>query len=251
MGWDVHSTFDLHTVPMGDLIAGYGWRNYQMFKLYRDAGRPFIYVDLGYWNRKKARSDYGGYHKVVLNARHATEYFQRGRPSDRRTIECPTVSPWQPEGRHIIIAGLSGKGALSSGLKPLEWEQWAIKVLRRVTDRPIVYRPKPSWKDARPIPLTQFSPGTVSIEDALVGAYALVTLHSNAAIDALCAGVPIFAGEGLASVMSVENLRDIVEPRRDIDREQFLNDVSYCHWRRSEIASGAVFQQFVDDGLIR
>jgi hypothetical protein len=253
LGWSVIETSVPHVAPLGDLIVGYGWRNFPTYDAYRRAGLPFIYIDLGYWVRKKARSDYGGNHKVVLNGRHATPYFQRNRSGDRLAVSegAPQLRPWQPDGNHIVLAGLSAKGAASSGLYPLQWEMEAIKALRRVTRRTIVYRPKPSWRDARPIRGTIFSPASETIESVLEGAAGLVTLHSNAAIDALVNGVPIYAYEGLASAMSVAQIADIVSrPRRDIDRDQFLRDVAYCHWRRSEIASGEVFAQFVSDGLI-
>lgn len=253
VGWDYCSTYDVHLEPRGDMIVAYGWKNFHMFDTYRRAGLPFMFIDLGYWSRKKARSDYGGNHKVVLSAKHATNYFQRNRPSDRIGEDAPKIQPWRKSGSHIVLAGLSAKSAAGSGLRNLEWETWAIERIRSVTDRPILYRPKPSWKEAAPIPGTKFSYGeSTSIEQALENAFALVTLHSNAALDALCAGVPVFSAEGLASAVSHKTIEQMIsDPRRDIDREQFLADVSYCHWRRAEISSGAMFDCFIQDGLIR
>lgn len=248
LGWGVVDTEEEHFQPKADMLLAYGWRNQAMFEAYRRAGLHFIYVDLGYWQRKRARSDYGGNHKVVLDGRHATGYFRRGRPMDRLEGS-PPIGLWQQNGRHIVLAGLSAKGAVASGMRPLAWEHVTIAGLRKLTDRPIVYRPKPSWRDARPIDKTIFSPGEQPIEEVLQGAHMLVTLHSNAALDALAAGVPIYAAEGLASVMST-SLENIETPHRPADRRQFFADVSYAHFTRHEIASGMVFEQFMADGLL-
>ncbi len=249
MGWEVERTIEAHIVPRADLLLAYGWVNAAMFDAYRRAGHNYIYADLGYWARKRDRNDYGGFHKLVVNGRHATEYFQRRpRPGDRLQM-APPLQPWRRAGTNIIVAGLSAKGAVGHGMRPLAWEHEIIAQLRQLTKRPIVYRPKPSWKDARPIHGTIFSPGDRTIESELADAHALVTLSSNAAIDALAYGVPVHAVEGLASVMSTPiNLID--DPVRPEGRKQFFCDVSYCHWTRDEVKTGAVFSLFRDEGLL-
>lgn len=248
MGWKVLDTEEAHLVPKADLFMAYGWVNRPMFEAYRRAGLDFVYIDLGYWARKRARSDYGGLHKVVVNGRHATSYFRdRPRPHDRLE-QAPTIQPWR-QGNRIILAGLSAKGAVGSGMRPLAWEHEMIAAIRKVSRRPITYRPKPSWRDARPIEGTTFSPGEQPIEEVLRGAHALVTLHSNAALDALAAGVPVHAVEGLSSVMSTP-IEEIETPHRPSDREQFFADVSYCHWTRQEISNGIVFDIFRSEGLL-
>ena len=236
----------------------YGWRHRADFDAWRAAGKHFLYVDLGYWGRRAFRGDYSGIHKVVLDARHATGYFRRGRPADR-LAGAPVIKPWREStspGGHVVLAGLSAKGAHSCGLAPYEWERRTIAALRRVTARPILYRPKPSWAEARPIPGGErdgvgFSPASEPLEAALEGAHALVTCHSNAALDALCAGIPVCAEEGLASVMATP-LEEIETPQRPAEgaREQLLADISYTHFARAEIVSGAMLRQFLEDGLI-
>lgn len=250
MGWDAFVTRDWHETPRADLLAGYGWCNRAMFEAYRAAGRHFIYVDLGYWHRKQYRSDYGGLHKLVVDGRHATAYFRRNRPRDR-LAGAPEIKPWRQNGAHIVLAGLSAKGAASSGLKPLVWEHDIISRLKRVTGRSIVYRPKPSWTSAQPIPGTIFSPPEQPLSEVLADAWALLTLHSNAALDALAAGVPVRAQEGLASVMSMASVECVEFPPCNGDREQLFADIGYCHWTRHEIADGTALALLRDDGLLQ
>lgn len=247
MGWPV-ALVGLHDKPSADLVLSYGWKHRPTFDAYRAIGANYLYVDLGYWKRRAFRGDFGGLHKVVCNARHATKYFQRNRPADR-LAEAPQIAPWQTGGRHILLAGLSGKGAQSVGERPFEWERRTIAHLQNLTDRPIIYRPKPSWRDARPIQGVRYSPPDQPLEDALAAAHAVVTHYSNVGLDALWAGIPVCVEDGLATAMATP-LSQIETPQRPEGREQFLADVSYCQFSRAEIVSGMMFQQFLDDGLI-
>lgn len=252
-GWLPEMADDQHVVPRGDLCVGYGWLPHrETMAAYLAAGKDYLHVDLGYWERKRKHGDYGGNHKVALNARHPLTYFRRRRPATR-IGGAPEVLPWRRDGRHIVVAGLSAKGAVSIGRRPLDWELEIIRAIRRFTDRPILYRPKPSWHEARPIHGTEYSPPEQSIHDALRGAWALVTNYSNAAIDALASGVPIYAEDGVAKALSVPSLADIERPEEISvkERQQFLADVGFCHWNKAEIADGTMFRQFISDGLIR
>jgi hypothetical protein len=215
-----------------DLVVGYGWCHRPTFEHYRAKGSKYIYIDLGYWNRKLYRSDYNGFHKCVLNNRHPTKYFRkRKRDSRRVTQDAPTIQPWSStaKGKHIILAGMSAKGASSLGLPPMEWERRTVDKLRRVTKRNIIYRPKPSWRGFTPIDGTYLSLDPQPILDILHNAHALVTYYSNASFDALAAGVPIHTVEGPAKVASlgcIEDVEDIGNYKR-IDRQQLFNDISY------------------------
>jgi hypothetical protein len=252
IGWHAETTDEQHTVPRGDLCVAYGWLpNRDTLSAYRATGAQFLHVDLGYWERKRAQGDYGGNHKVVLNARHPVAYFRRQRAATR-VDGAPEVGSWRRDGRHILVAGLSAKGAISIGRNPLSWEHDIIRRLKQITKRPIVYRPKPSWRDARPIEGTIWSPPEQTIDEALRGAWALVTMYSNAAIDALAAGIPVFAEDGVAKAMSMPSLADIEKPPQFSikERKQFLADVGFCHWTKAEIADGTMFRQFLHDGLI-
>ncbi len=238
-----------------DLIAGYGWSNRPTFDHYRNLGSKYIYIDLGYWNRKLYRSDYNGFHKCILNSRHPNKYFQCGRNSRRISHDAPTIQPWSisAKSKHIVLAGMSAKGALSVGLQPMEWERRIVDKLRRITKRNIVYRPKPSWRGFTPIDDTFLSIDPQPISEVLENAHALVTYYSNASFDALAAGVPIYTVEGPAKVASIDSWENIENAHNSpkIDRRQLFNDISYCHFTKDEIASGFMFSQFVSDGLIK
>jgi hypothetical protein len=117
--------------------------------------------------------------------------------------------------------------------------------IRRFTDRPIVYRPKPSWGGAEPIPGTKFSwsraKNFITIYDDLKGAHCLVTHGSNACFEALQAGVPsIVTGDAALRPIFSTDIAEIENPRRASmpERRQIVDNLAYCQWSLGEIAQG-------------
>lgn len=224
----------------GDVAIAYGWNTWhQAFEAYRAAGRHFVYIDLGFWGRKPKGRRLEGYHKVVVDAWH-DEAFRVGNPPDRYAASGPPVQPFRIDDgrRYIVVAGMSAKSARTHGLQPEEWERWAIREIRRHTDRPIVYRPKPSWADATVLPGAGYSPPSETTASILGRAYAVVTHHSNLAVDAVIAGVPVFAKTGVAAAVSMRALEEIDNPPFPDDRRPWLADVAYCQWTPAEMEAG-------------
>lgn len=205
-----------------------------------------VYVDLGYWGRRKS-SRFDGYHKMVADARHPTDYFQNiPKPPDRLAVHGVQIKPWRPEGRHILVAGMSAKAARAEGMDPERWESETIERLRRITNRPIVYRPKPNCDRARPIPGASFERDS-SIEEALLDCHAVVTHHSNVAVDALMAGIPCISPFGVASRLSRHSVDDIENLLMPEGREQFAADLAYCQYSVSEMRAGIAWRYIMGE----
>lgn len=213
------------------------------------AGGTAVYVDLGYWGRRRG-GRWSGFHKVAVNSRHPTEYFQK-RQHDERRFRALGVSldEWK-EGRHILVAGMGDKGSIAEGFRPGQWECEAIEALKKVTDRPIIYRPKPSWKGAKPIEGTIFSHPKQRIEDVLADCHAVVTHHSNVAVDGLMMGVPAFCFEGVASTLALSDLSQIEHPERPDARFQWACDVAHCQFSVEEMTTGIAWTQLKHEGLL-
>jgi hypothetical protein len=107
----------------------------------------------------------------------------------------------------------------------------------RLTDRPIVYRPKPNGIGARPIDGTVWGKGPL-LAEALVGCHAVVAHHSNAAVDALLAGVPCVCPDGVASLLRAPDLTEIEQPPMPDGREQWAYDLAWTQWSVEEIERG-------------
>lgn len=236
--------------PQHDVAIFYGFASglRRVFDDYRRRRRA-VYIDLGYWGRRK-RTRWDGYHKLVLNSRHPTAYFQdRAHSHDRFLSHGVKVEPWRRSGQHIILAGMSAKAAYAEGFKPEEWERAAIEQLRKYTDRPIIYRPKPNWPEARPLPFSTMQ-ADVPLERALKNCHAVVTHHSNVGIDAVLAGVPVITIEGAVEPMAGTALSLIENPPMPEGREQWAADLAYCQWSMEEIERGLAFRYLRDEGLI-
>lgn len=216
---------------------------------YRDSGRKAFYIDLGYWGRRK-RTRFDGNHKIALNGRHPTAYFQNiPKPSDRFDEFGIKVEPWRASGRHVLVIGMSAKAATAEGLRPHGWETETIARLRKLTDRPIIYRPKPNWAEAKPILGSEWGHGP-SLEEHLQDCHAVVAHHSNAAVDALLAGVPCICPDGVASVLSGHELEQIENPPMPDGREQFAWDLAYTQWSVAEMQTGRAYEYLIEEGLL-
>jgi hypothetical protein len=207
---------------------------------YRAAGRKAIYVDMGYWGRR-LNDRFDGFHKLALNDRHPTAYFQRwAHPPDRIQHHGIRLKPWRTAGRHILVAGMSAKAAQAEGLPPHSWERATIARLRELTDRPIVYRPKPNWTEACPIEGSVFAQ-TQPLDSLFNNCHAVVAHHSNVAVDALLAGVPCICPGGVASSLSGHDLTLIESPPMPDGRQQWAQDVAYTQWSIHEMRTGAAW----------
>lgn len=238
-----------YAAPEHDLAFFYGLtgRNTVMFSDYRQS-RKVIYCDLGYWGRRDG-GRFTGFHKLSLNDRHPW-YYRKGKNDPSRFLKTnTTILPWKSGGREIIVAGMSDKGALAEGFRPGEWEAWAIAEVRKHTDRPIVYRPKPSWKGAMKLEGAEYQIG-VPLPFALLTAHAVVCHHSNAAVESIVAGVPAFVWGGVAKDMGSQDLGEIENPRRPENREEWCNRLAWTQWSVAELATAEPWLHLKSEGVI-
>lgn len=254
---------DDYVEPTHDVavICGRRGRGLQVYREYREAGRHVVQLDLGYWRRTALPEDggrYAGYMKVSVDHHHPTAYFQRRKhPPDRFAALGVSIRPRRGQSALerdgvIILAGMSAKGAWVYDMVPEEWERRAVARLRAVTSRSIIYRPKPSWAGAGRIEGTTFGGGKGDVEDALAGAWAVVTHHSNVAVDAVVAGVPVVAEDGVGLAVSPRPLESVEDPwfPAEEERMQFLYDVAYCQWTMTEIADGLAWRHLLGENVL-
>src|SRR6478735_9354335 len=108
-------------------------------------------------------------------------------PSDRFRSFIPQILPWH-DGDEILIAGSSRKSAIEHGFGYMQYEtMMARELLARGLK--VTYRPKPTDSERRPIPGCGFDEGELA--HSLARCKAVVTHHSNLAVEALVAGVPV------------------------------------------------------------
>lgn len=224
-----------------DAVAMVGVKSKAIFEATRRAGRLPIMLDKGYVRNRRAGGRTWEYWRLSVGAHHPTRttLMATDYPADRfEALELP-VRKWRRRGSKVVIAGSSAKYHDFHGLPdPSAYAAGLIEQLHMVTTLPIVYRPKPSWRDARPIPGARYSSPPESLAACLEGAFALVTHGSNACFEAALWGVPsIVLGDAVAAPISSTDLAGLRKPKRET-RDQWLANLAYHQWTEDEFASG-------------
>ena len=242
--------------PRGDVACFYGLKD-NLLRIHRDytsSGRKALFVDLGFFGRKVDRS-LDGYYRATVNELFPCQVFYgRSYPHDRLLrLRLPTPLPMRESKKgYILLAGMSEKSAGVNGYKANEWEIAAIAALKKQTDRQIVYRPKPSYKEAIPLLGSEYAPAPILLDRVLAGAYCVVTHHSNVAIDGLMLGIPCVVDSECPAAVFTGSLGDIENlPQPTVEaREAWLAALAYQQWTPHEIRSGYMHQHLVSAGLL-
>jgi len=246
---------EAYVEPAGDAAAFYGLTG-KLPKIFRDylrVEKRVVFLDLGYWQRRDPHDRMAGYYRVSVDAYDPSKYLMAlERPGDRWAKMGIGLKPFEPRGGAFLVAGMSEKSSGVWGLRAEEWEIRTIADLRRLSARPVFYRPKPSWNAARPLADASYSPPHESLEKALGRTFAVVTHHSHVALDGLIRGIPCISAEGPAKLVS----GSIVDPEAVIwpteeTRARLFGNLAYCQWHSREIEAGAMFDDLTATGLLR
>lgn len=190
-------------------------------------GRTYIYWDRGYARRIFAtwlpRGDNGGYYRWHVNS------FQMQRirevPDNRWKALHTFVNPWQKGGRHIVIAAPTL--TYTAFHKTDRWTDEIVDKLTRVTDRPLMVRGKESKR---------------SLNEDLKGAHCLVSHQSNAAVESVIMGCPVFVDPGsAASLVGKTDLNEIERPIYP-ERQPWLNSLAYSQFNENELVDGTLWK---------
>ncbi len=232
-----------------DVAVMFGVKSRALYRAHWDAGAHIVYVDKGY-ARHKVNDPTGlwEYWRVAVDAHQPTErLYERHCPPDRWDRLGLTLKPWKtlPDaGGRFLLAGSSQKYHDFYGLS--DPTQWATKVVRALKlmapSWQVLYRPKPSWKDAVPIAGTEWGGGDETIDQALERSDVLVTHGSNAVFDAMLAGVrTIVLGDAVTRQISTTDLDRVAvwpKPVTDADRLRWAHHLAYFQWTLAEISMG-------------
>jgi hypothetical protein len=238
-----------------DVVAFYGMspEHTQCVKDMTAIGRPSVIADLGYFGRSKTQS--AAYYKISVNDNHPTAFFQNIKhSSDRFNIFGIKVEPMRKRGNYILFAGIGPKSSVLYNIEHQSWDQWAISELNKYTKIPIYYRAKPNHAEKfKQIAGSIWSDPTRPLESLLNDAWAVVTRHSNVAVDGIIRGVPCFAIDGVATKIGLTDLSQINTPRYPSYKEQlqFCYDLAYTQWTLSEVSEGKLWKHLKSEKLLR
>jgi hypothetical protein len=229
--------------PDCDIAVMCGVKSRDLWREHSRAAIQCIYLDKGYSRHSRpGDSREWEYWRVAVNSHQPTDKFRPDYPTDRMESFGWKFQPWREKGENILIAGSSAKYHAFYDLKePTEWTRKLLKGIRGFSDRRVIYRPKPSWKDAVPIGGAWYSDESQSITEALQNCHALVTHGSNSCFEAMLAGVPsVILGNAVMKPISSTSLDQIEKPRlaTDEERRAMLAFLAYQQWTLLEFHDG-------------
>lgn len=201
--------------------------------------RTVLYADNGYFLPGKSQESYFRITRNALQHNGEGELpFPKWLARERWQRLNLAIQPWRKNGRHVIVCPPARLFGAQFGFSADEWLESTVATLKKHTDRPIKVRAKMSWNDVKrayrnPTPLS---------ED-LNGAWALVTHCSNAAVESLLAGVPVFCTDRCgASAMALSDLSLIETPRMDEGRTRWATILANNQWTLPEMKSGLAWK---------
>jgi hypothetical protein len=192
-------------------------------------GGHYVIWDLGYWDRETAmRTAINGLHPSAdqLQSAPATGWRHVVSLREDANLDGP-----------IVLIGLGVKSASLFYKGVGVWEQKALAMIReRWPDKKVIWRPK--GKVFEQMSGTVLASMETPIERVLKGAALVVCRHSNVAIDACIAGVPVMCEDGAAYAI----YKDKPNPSRE-HRLEFLRRLGWFNWRPEEAKQAWLFIQ--------
>jgi hypothetical protein len=238
------------------VVIGIKGHSKRIYEEYRRGGRQVMLVDKSYIGRT-------AYVRLSVNGFQPPYMHTANRPDDRwrriRDEFSIDVKPKRGAGEFVIYAGSSQKYCDWHGLG--DATVYASEICHQVGKKtrlppehknspmmPVLYRPKPSWAaghpdEVKPVVGTEFSGPEIKLGRLLPKCHTLVTHGSNAAVEAIIAGVPVLCwsdGACAADPMCEHVLMKLLDPYfpDDAQRLQWLANLAYCQFNLREIEKG-------------
>lgn len=181
-------------------------------ELPRHIGKPFLYMDHGYWRREPLLQ----WFRLIHDDIHLTHLLDR--PGDRWKAQGRELAPWRRDGRTVVVIPPSEAIQAIYG-DARGWLDSTLATLAARTERPVLVKQKGP-------PLPKY----LQEKDA----WAVVTYASVAGVEAALHGYPVFAGPHCPALpISAGPIEKIGHPVYR-DREPWLHSLAYSTWHISE-----------------
>ena len=162
------------------------------------------------------------------------------------------LKPWRSNGSHILICLQRNGGWSMQGLNSLNWLDQTIMNIRKHSNRPIVVRAHPGDKKTKSIIKIKhknvFLSTKEKLTDDLIGAWATVVYNSSPSVASAIEGVPVFLTDpqprnSQSFDIANTDISNIESPTL-LDRQQWAEKLSMCHWKFEELKSGEAWNFF-------
>ncbi len=207
------------------------------------------------------------YYQVTWDGLKRTGSYPKPSGPDRwLNLDMP-LQPWRTTGRHILLIGQTFHGLSSQDTDLYGFYKKVVRRIRARSERLIVMRQHPRimkirtsgsriGKDRRAVERAigvrkdfRYSKSFLLTED-LVDCWAAVSFSSNAAVEAVVAGIPVFAmsESNMAWPVAGHDLEQIEDPPQP-DREKWAWQMAYAQYSPGEMMDGTVWALYRPDAL--
>jgi len=240
---EIHN-FNPLSLPNGSYDICICWGLAQMEKLKRFAEiKNFIIFENSYLNNVQGKAkEWVSVGWNGLNGR--ADFCNKNSPDDRwkKHFDDGRLKEYT-DGDYILIP-LQINGDQS--LKYLDWGvnyQTICESIRKHTDLPILIRDHPTRPNTQPkiegVTDVKYADFKLPIQSAISGAKCVVTINSNAGVDAALAGKPVISIDKGSMVWDISDHDCVnVNNPKQYDRTQWCNDIAYAQWHPDELKSG-------------
>ena len=197
----------------------------------------YFYIDHGYFNKSKNKKQaFSGYYRICHNS-----MWHDGSgdyPPDRFNNLNINMRKWRKHGNHVII--IPPNKPIARHLENTNWLNDTILKLRKHTDRKLIISRKSNLPSINPPLMSKYEQNIekMPLNLATKNAWAVVTDHSNAAIESIINGMPAIITN---PQRKLGDIKDIEDPPTDRD---FLKNLAYQQWTIEEIISGKPKEHF-------
>jgi hypothetical protein len=191
---------------------------------------PFWFIDSGYTNFLEPNKKW---HRLVRNHLHYGNYFDA--PVDRLGNFKEFPRQWREDGETILVIE---PGPFAAGIFHVDLKTWKYEIekeLRKFTDKKIKFREKAPKKERTPLFKELLE------EDY----YCLININSNAATEAIWAGVPaITLDKHITNFVSRNKISDINNLYKG-SLGNWLAMLSYSQFTYEELITGKAYEIFL------
>ena len=236
--------FDHDNLPTGkyDFAICWGVRAMERLKAYTKTKNCLVLENAYLNNIQSPEKEWVSLGWNGLNGR--ADFCNTNSPSDRwkKHFDDGRLLDYS-DGEYILVP-LQINGDQS--LKYIGWGvnyQWIVETIRKHTDLPIMIKDHPTLPGSQPevkgVKNVKYLDINMPIEKAISKAKVVVTINSNAGVDAALAGKPVISLDRGSMVwdISEHDFENINKPKFN-DRTQWCNDIAYAQWHPSELESG-------------
>lgn len=240
---DIHY-YDDSILPTGKYDFAICWGVKAMERLKATAKtKNFLVLENAYLNNIQAsEKEWVSLGWNGLNGR--ADFCNKNSPSDRwkKHFDDGRLLEYS-DGEYVLIPlQIKGDQSLNYIWSELTY-QYICETIRKFTDLPIMIRDHPTRPGTQPkvtgIENVKYLDVDTPIEQAISKAKVVVTINSNAGVDAVVAGKPVISLDPGSMVWDIsEHTFDNINTPKFNDRTQWCNDIAYAQWHPSELKSG-------------